>query len=66
MTNNINTNDNAEVKVVSPLSSADLRKIAAEVREVGKAREQEKLMKCAKYIMGMTALVQLRDKVRSL
>ena len=46
--------------------SEDLRKLAADLREQAKAEEQVKMVKCAKYVLGMTALKQLEKKIRSL
>ena len=48
------------------LTSKELRKLAQEVREQGKKAEEAKLVKSAKYVLGLTALVQLKNKLRSL
>lgn len=43
-----------------------LRKLASEVRDYAKKVEEEKTVKCAKYVVGLTALAQLQSKLRSL
>jgi hypothetical protein len=53
-----------ETKPTIP-SASDLRKLAEEVRKIGAERERLKTIKCAKYVMGLTALVQLQNKIKS-
>lgn len=40
------------------------RKLAQELREKAAALKQEKMVKCAKYILGITALHRLQEKIR--
>lgn len=47
-------------------SSKELRKLAAEIRKEAQKVEKVKLIKCAKYVVGMTALAQLERKLRSI
>jgi len=47
-------------------SAETLRKMAQELREKAKRVEVNKTVKCAKYVLGITALAQLEKKLRSL
>jgi hypothetical protein len=42
-----------------------LRKMAEELKAQASKIRQEKQVKCAKYIVGMTALIQLKNKLEN-
>ena len=46
------------------MTSSELRKIAEDLRDQANKIKVEKTVKCAKYIVGMTALVMLKNKMR--
>ena len=48
------------------LTSKDFRKYAEEIREFSRKVKDAKKIKCAKYVVGLTALAQLKDKLKSL
>ena len=45
------------------MTAEELRKLANEVREYAKEIKEDKTVKCAKYLVGMTALMQLKAKI---
>jgi hypothetical protein len=45
--------------------SKALRELASELRKKAEVVRQEKMVKCAKYVVGMTALYQLQEKLKS-
>lgn len=47
------------------MTSDSLRKLAAELREVARQSEQEKMVKCAQTLKAATALTLLRKKVHA-
>lgn len=46
-------------------SSENLRKLATEIREYAEKIKEAKTIKCAKYVVGMTALIQLKNKINN-
>ena len=46
-------------------SVAELRKMAVELRKKAEEIRTEKMVKSAKFVVGLTAMVQLQNKLRS-